>query len=343
MEEKDSPKMQGRRRFLETLVKGSVAGAAGLAAMRPLQAFSQEMMEIRGPRMPDRPIRQISDHCYYFLADGPFPTAENQGFMGNIGVVITEKGVVIIDSGASVQIGEMVLRQLKKLTDKPVVAVFNTHYHGDHWMGNHAFVNAYPDVPIYAHPECTKAIKGTQGTFWKGLLNRSTDNAIAGTIITPPNKDAGHGDEFDFGDVTLRVHHYGTAHTPTDLTIEVVEDRVTYVGDVAMANRIANMDDGSYLGTFETMDKLEANTNTISWVPGHGAFGPDVLKRNRELFEGIYRSVEKYYDQGLMDYEMKDKILEDPRVAKYQQWYGFKSTIGRYISIAYLEVEKNIW
>jgi len=47
-------------------------------------------------------------------------------------VVITDHGVVIIDTGGSFQVGEMIVKKIKALTDKPVVAVFNTHIHGDH-------------------------------------------------------------------------------------------------------------------------------------------------------------------------------------------------------------------
>jgi glyoxylase-like metal-dependent hydrolase (beta-lactamase superfamily II) len=72
------------------------------------------------------------------------------------------------------------------------------------------------------------------------------------------------------GDVSFRMHHYGTAHTPSDLCVEVVQDKVTAVGDIAMTNRIANMDEGSYPGTFKYYKALQAATGDQLWVPGHG-------------------------------------------------------------------------
>src|SRR5690606_41587481 len=98
------------------------------------------------------------------------PTPGNQGMMSNITFVVSEKGVVMLDPGGSVQIGEMALRMIRTVTDKPVVAIFNSHYHGDHWLGNHAFEAAYgKELPIYAHPLSKPEIEGVQGSLWAGL------------------------------------------------------------------------------------------------------------------------------------------------------------------------------
>ena len=136
------------------------------------------------------------------------------------------------------------------------------------------------------------------------------------------------------------MHHYGKAHTPSDICVEVVEDKLACVGDVAMDRRIANMDDGSYLGTFKTYDALEKNTRSAIWLPGHGEPGPDVLKWNRELFEGIYRSCEQAVKDGLPMDDAKAMVLKDPRVAsRAKDTKGFETNLGKYVSLAYLEAE----
>ena len=156
----------------------------------------------------------------------------------------------------------------------------------------------------------------------------------------PPTQPLAHGSELKFGDITLRLHHYGTAHTPADLCVEVIEDRLTCIGDVAMDRRIANMDDGSYLGTFKTYDALEKKANSTIWLPGHGEPGPDVLKWNRELFEGIYRTCEQAVKNGLPLEDAKALVLKDSRVAsRARDTKGFDTNIGKYVSLAYLEAE----
>ena len=79
------------------------------------------------------------------------PNPGNQGFMNNPAFLVTDNGVVVVDPGSSVQVGEMVLERIAQVTDKPVLAVFNSHIHGDHWLGNQAIKQAYPDAVIYAH------------------------------------------------------------------------------------------------------------------------------------------------------------------------------------------------
>lgn len=335
------PTDNDRRAFLRTVASASMLGALSLPTLAPLQAFAKDMdMVVKGPPVPDIKATKLSDRVYVVIAPDGFPNPKNQGLMSNVTFLVTQKGVVILDSGASVQIAEMAIRQIRKVTDKPIIAVFNTHYHGDHWLGNHAFVALNKDIPIYAHPLTTSAIKTGQGEYWVHLMERSTDNATMGTIVTPPNKDLKHGDEFNYGDVTIRCHHYGKAHTPADVCFEIVEDKIIHVGDVAMDRRIAFMEDGSYLGTFKTFDALEKLQPKI-WLPGHGIPGPDVLKHNRELFDGIYQSCVKAVKEGKQLSAAKDMVLADPRVKKWApQTKGFNENIGSYTSLAYIEAEQ---
>ncbi|KXB31197.1 MBL fold metallo-hydrolase [Dechloromonas denitrificans] len=330
-----------RRRFLQASAAFSALSAVEFAPWQSLNAFAKEVDEfIRGPAVKDHPLRQVSKHVWMIFSPDGFPTPENQGMMCNITFVNTAKGLVVVDSGASVQIGEMAIRQVRKAFKKPVIAIINTHYHGDHWLGNHAFVEAYGDsLPRYSHPGTIKAVQGVQGNMWRTLMEQWTNQATLGTRVVPPNLALENGAELKFGDVTLRVHHFGTVHTPFDLCVEVLEDKLMLVGDVAMDRRIANMDDGSYLGTLQAYNRLEKTASTI-WLPGHGEPGANVLKWNRELFEGIYRPCEQAIKDGLGLEEAKALVLKDPRVAsRAKETKGFESNIGKYVSLAYLEAE----
>ncbi len=327
-----------RRRFLRNI--GVTAGLAAAPLSWSSRVFAEEKLVIEGPPMPDIPATEITENVYVIVSPWGFPSEENQGMMSNVTFAITEKGVVVIDSGASLQIGRMALRQIRELTEKPIVAVFNTHYHGDHWLGNHAFVNENPDVPIYAHEKTASAIRTNQGEFWVSLMERSTGNAIEGTVVTPPNKVVGHGDELDFGDLTIRVHFYGTAHTPSDISLELVEKKIVHVGDIAMNNRIAFMDDGSFLGTFKAFDALEQNVPGAYWIPAHGFPATDLIEHNRIFFQGIYESAEKAVEDMAGPGQAKAYALEDERVQYYARvTNGFDENIGKYASLAFLEAE----
>jgi glyoxylase-like metal-dependent hydrolase (beta-lactamase superfamily II) len=329
-----------------TLTRRSLVGAAvpALAGLADLIAMIDAARAAKGKAgpMPDLPVSRVSAHVYMIHSPDGFPTPENRGMMCNIIFVIGDRGVAVIDSGASVQIGEMAVRQLRGVTDKPVVGIVNTHYHGDHWLGNQAYTERWgTELPRYAHPETRVAIEGAVGVSWHDAMERWTNDATAGTVIVPPSHDIDHGFEIALGGVTVRAHHYGKAHTPSDICIEVPEDGVMCVGDVMMDRRIANMEDGSYPGTFEAIDQLVANSKTSIWVPGHGEAGAAVLAWQRDLFQGIWDACNSAVKQGIPLDGALSHAMKDPRVSsKAAETKGWDRNIGKYVSLGYLEAEQ---
>lgn len=334
-----------RRYFLSrsmnpVLAIGVGASVGGLfPQVRVLASQADDFL--RGPAVKDIKPIQLSKRVWLIYSPDSFPTPENQGMMCNVTFVVTQKGVVVLDSGGSVQIGEMVLRMIKTVTSKPVIAVFNSHYHGDHWLGNHAYAEAYPGLPIYSLAENIRQIKGVEGSLWRGLLEKWTNQATAGTKIVPPNTEVQHAQVFDFGDTRLKMHFYGTAHTPCDLSVEVVEDRITHIGDIAMENRIANIDDGSYPGTFKYYQALQKSAGDQLWLPGHGRPGKGLLKDYGELMAGIWETCLKAVKDGQDLSAAKALVLRDPRVSsRAARTAGFEANIGKYTSLAFLEAER---
>lgn len=323
------------------------AAAAGLATnfslcMPDAYAAGDDEMRVQGPPVKDQPLQRLSPHVLMVEAPDGFPTPENQGLMSNVIFVTGKEGIVVIDSGASLQIATMAIRQLRTATKAPVVALVNTHYHGDHWLGNQGFIESYgKGIPIYAHAGTRKAIEGGTGISWRDSMLRWTNDATAGTRIIPPNKDIEHGFSISLGDVTLKFHHYGTAHTPFDIAIEVPEDRLMCVGDIMMDRRIANMEDGSYKGTLDAIDALIKNSQTEVWAPAHGDASAKVLEWQRSLFQGIYESCVEAVKQNIPLEGALAVVMKDPRVApKATETKGWDRNIGKYVSIAYLEAEQ---
>jgi len=339
-----------RRMALRRFAGWGVAGAVGTTALGSalslvpeVSAFAQQVNDfIEGPPVPDIPPQQLSKHVWMVYAEDGFPTAENKGMMANVLFVVTDQGVVVLDTGASLQIGQMAIRMIRKVTPKPVVAVFNSHYHGDHWLGNHAFADAFgKDLPIHALEHTAAQIKGHEGNLWRSLMERWTNQATLGTRVVAPNRTVQNGQVFSFGNVTLKMHFHGHAHTPSDLCVQVVEDKLTAIGDIAMANRIANIDDGSYPGTFKYYDALQATAGDQLWVPGHGVGSKDILQTYGTFLKGIWEPCLHAVKNDIPLDKAKDLVLKDPRVAsRAKTMQGFDSNIGKYTSLAFLEAEK---
>lgn len=296
----------------------------------------------QGKVVPDMKPVQISPHVWSIYTPHGEPTPENHGMISNVTFVVTRAGVVVLDTGGSLQIGRMAIRQIKKVSNQPVIALINTHFHGDHWLGNHAFIEEYGNkLPIYALAEATQFIQSEEGQQWVGLMARWTNQSTVGTQAIIPNAEVKNGQTLLFGDVRLKMHFYGRAHTSADLSVEVVEDKLTFIGDIAMTDRIGTFDEGSYPGTLRYFSELKKNTGNQLWLPAHGVAARDLLDTYGAFMAGIWENCLKAVKDGKSEGEAKIMVLADPRVAmRAKTMQGFHNGIGKYISLAYLEAEK---
>ena len=285
----------------------------------------------------DYPFEQVAENTWIIHGPLEMPNVGNQGFMNNPGIVLTSEGAVIIDPGSSVQVGEMVLRMLKAVTDKPVVAVFNTHIHGDHWLGNQAIKAAYPDAPVYGHTEMLAMVEDGVGETWVEMMDKLTEGATRGTRVVGPGHALKHGDSITIGNKTFRIHHHGQAHTRTDIMIEVAEDSVVFLGDNVTTNRIPRMSDGNFTGNIDSVDNI-LKINASIWIPGHGRTGDaDMVKGYRDYLTAVYTSARQAFDEDLDSSDVKPIALK--ATVKYKDWAGYEGEIGPQGAQAYMEVE----
>lgn len=285
-------------------------------------------------------LQRLTDHIY--VAHGPqeFPSPETQGFMNNPAFVVTDAGVVVVDPGSSVQIGRKLLDSIARVSDKPVVAVFNTHVHGDHWLGNQAIRQAYPGVAIYAHQRMIERVEAGEGEGWVKLFERMTDGATAGTRVVAPNIGLHGGEVIRIGGMPFRIHHTGKAHSDTDIMIEVPKDRGIFLGDIVTNRRVqsARPQDSDILGQIHAVEFV-LGTDNDWFIPGHGFSGGRELPEQQLTFlKDLYASVKKHYDEGLADFEMVEPVKQD--LAAYRDWYNFDE-LGRVIGSVYLRVEED--
>jgi len=295
-------------------------------------------LAIAGTRVPDYPTQQVAKHTHVIFGPTQPPNKENLGFMNNPGIILTEDSVIILDPGASLESGRMVLRQVKKLTDKPVTHVFNSHIHGDHWLGNQAVRESYPKAKFYAHPEMIKKAKESEADSWVKLMHNLTGGATEGTHAVIPENSLADGDKFEIGGLTLRIHISPAAHSFTDAMFEIVEDSVMFTGDNITNVRIPRFDHGTFLGTIAMADKL-ITQNFKHYVPGHGPAGDKkIIEGFRFYVSTLYETTAALYEQGLSDFEMKATIVS--KLSAYHEWPGFEENVGKHISLAVLEAEK---
>lgn len=290
-----------------------------------------------GPLRGEWRADQITEGVYVIHGPTELPSPSNQGFMNNPAFVVTDQGVVVVDPGSSVQVGEMLLTAIEKVTDKPILAVFNSHIHGDHWLGNQAIRARYPDVPIYGHERVGPKILAGAGTEWVELMLRLTENATAGTEVVKPDHPVKDGDELVIDGLTYVVMNNDKAHTDTDIMLHVKERGLMFLGDNAGHGRILRLEGGSFAGNITALENALATEATV-FVPGHGpSGGREVAERYRDYLHTVYSTAQYGVEEGLADFEIRPLLM--PKLAPWEKWAGFDIELGKHINGAFLEAE----
>ncbi len=90
--------------------------------------------------------------------------------LSTIQLLLSKNGMVIIDPGSIKLVDEQILAQSKYISNQPILAAFNTHLHGDHWLANMAFIEAYPNMKTYSHPTMIEQIAQGEGKVWLATI-----------------------------------------------------------------------------------------------------------------------------------------------------------------------------
>lgn len=282
--------------------------------------------------------KKINDSVYVIHGPREFPTASNRGFMNNPAFIVAEKSVIVVDPGSSFETGQMLLREIKKITANPVSHIFNTHVHGDHWLANDIIKREYPEVQIYADTRMIKKARAGEAQLWIDRMDNLTAGATKGTLIAYPDQSVSKGDTLKLAGLTFKLHSYNIDHSNTDIMIEYVEGSTLFTGDNVGYQRILGAGDASFRDLIKVLD-LAMGLQLEYYVPGHGDTGDvNIVKLQREYYDTLYQKVNEYYDEGLEDFEMKLKI--EAALSKFKDWSNFDKELGKHISLAKLEAEK---
>ncbi len=284
-------------------------------------------------------LTKIADNIYVVHGSLSRPNKDNKAFISNTGIIVTDQGVVVVDTGGSLQVGELVVKKIKTLTDKPIIAVFNTHVHGDHWLGNAAIRKAFPKVAIYAHQRTIEHLNNGEDQRWLDIMMNMTEKAVAGTTAVKPDKPLQGGENLNIAGAQFKIHYAGKAHTDTDIMIEYPGQQILFAGDIVQYGRIVASSSPQSFSATGQIDalKLALTLPVNTYVPGHGVTGgKEIPQATLRFLDTLYKSVHRYYKQGMQDFEMRDKVAKD--LAEFSDWAGMDN-LGRLISFIYQQVE----
>jgi len=218
-----------------------------------------------------------------------------RGWGGNVVVLRTELGAVVVDSMSFRLQGQEIRELAEQLGGGPVQMVVNTHYHRDHTHGNPAFA---PGTRIVASERTLDHLRTLDADYWEG------DSGL-----TLPSETVADRHEIQIGGKTIRSLYLGRGHTDGDLVTLFVEDRVLVAGDLLFRLRYPRVDHvagGSLEAWIATLDRV-ASLPFEHAVPGHG---PTTDAQGLRQFQGFLSEVWTAASQAAAEGLSLDETLE---------------------------------
>jgi cyclase len=264
---------------------------------------------------------QVSKRVHLFYG----PEGTTGIVIGNIVAIVGDDAILLVDGGQFHTGTLKALDQLQKISNKPVKYLVNTHWHGDHLLGNSAVKERFPGVQMLAHshtiseggkryedyvakqekefPQAKEYFNGLKPKLkdpdkieWIDKTLACADQVwpeMQKTVVTLPQQAVDSEKKIDLGGVTAIVKHLGEGNTPGDLVVYVPEEKVVATGDLVVYPSpyaiYSNL--GPWPGTLERLMGLGATT----YVPGHGPAMKDAtyIRDLKALLETTRTQLEK--------------------------------------------------
>lgn len=257
----------------------------------------------------------------------------NLGAIANVGVIVGDAAVAVIDTGGSVAFGRRFREAIRGLTSLPIRYVINTHVHPDHVLGNAAFL---ADDPEYVgHHKLPRAL-AERGPHYLRSFERLMGSGFEGTRLVPPTVTVADGLELDLGDRILRLRAFPTAHTDNDLSVLDIRTGTWFVGDLLFLERTPVID-GNLKGWVAIMHEMR-NAAVQRVVPGHGptsAPWPAALADQERYFRVLLAGVRDVIRRGGTIREATLTVGREER----DRWVLFEDNHPRNVTAAFAELE----
>ena len=238
----------------------------------------------------------------------------------NIGIIVGERGVMVVDTGMGPQNAQTALNEVRKISNKKILFLTLTHFHPEHGMGAQAF----PPETTIIYPKAQK-----EELFRKGeaMIERFSGDGpefarlLEDVKIVSPDVTYSSGVEIDLGGTLVQLLHFGAAHTLGDNFVFLPQQKILFGGDVVLNRFFPIMADTDANGShwIQILEELE-KLSPLTVVPGHGAVGDaSLITALKEYLVSLRNRVQQLSRRG-QSLEEIEAIVSPEFQEKYKEW-----------------------
>jgi quinoprotein relay system zinc metallohydrolase 2 len=289
---------------------------------------------LRSEALSPLPVQEVAPSVFVHTGEIALMSEENLGDIANIGFVIGDKGVAVIDTGGSVPVGGRLLAAIRARTNKPILYVINTHEHPDHVFGDAALDGI--GATFVGHHNLPRAL-AVRGEFYLKAFRRIIGDKLVNEVkLIPPTLTVADRLTLDLGGRPLELQAWPTAHTDCDLTVLDTATHTLFAGDLVFVRHLPIID-GSLKGWLSVLNSL-AQVPAERVIPGHGPVGlpwPQALDSERAYFDRLAKDVKTSIAKG----EPVDAADKSAGQSQRDDWRLFDDYSARNATAAYSEYE----
>ncbi|KAF3981650.1 MAG: quinoprotein relay system zinc metallohydrolase 2 [Methylococcales symbiont of Hymedesmia sp. n. MRB-2018] len=278
-------------------------------------------------------VSEVAPGIYVHFGQHQLPDKVNHGAVANIGFIVGDTCVAVIDSGGNPDQGYALKAAIKRITDKPVCYVINTHVHPDHIYGNIAFKEK--GVKFIGHKKLARAMSA-RGNYYIAKAAEQLDLKLTAAHIIPPDRLVKNHLAIDLGGRRLILTAQPTAHSDNDLTVFDKKTDTLWLSDLLFLDHLPVID-GSLKGWLEVMQKLQKQKFTTV-IPGHGAVvtdWPNGLTAQKTYLQVLLTEIREMIVKG----RFLEEAIEQVGYSEKDKWQLFDQFHKRNVTTAFAELE----